>query len=347
MEVGRRLGGERCWSEPFFFALLADPQFGMLHSNSSWREEKEIALAAVSHINRLRPKFVVVCGDMTNALPIGRGSAPPDVVQAQVCDFKKVVQSIDPSIPIIYVCGNHDVGDRPNAETIRQYRCRYGPDYFSFWVGGCKCLILNSSLHAAQESAPVMYQTTSSDSLGPDESTTQVHTHLSECRSLAAEQDQWLCHELRQATTAQHTLVFSHIPPFVRCPSEPKGYFNYSPELRQPLLSRLKQAGVSKWFCGHYHRNAGGWYGELEVVITSASGLHLIDDADGNYLETSGLRFPATLSSAHSGMRLVTVDDKRVSHRWFTIDHVSKSMNIQNGSIIWQGLEQGVGRSRL
>lgn len=50
---------------------------------------------------------------------------------------------------------------------------------------------------------------------------------------------------------------------------------------RKKFLSKLKNAGVSKLFCGHYHRNAGGWDDKLEVIVTSAVGCPLGDDDHG------------------------------------------------------------------
>jgi hypothetical protein len=35
--------------------------------------------------------------------------------------------------------------------TVHRYRLRFGADYFGFWAGGCRCLVLNSSLHVATE----------------------------------------------------------------------------------------------------------------------------------------------------------------------------------------------------
>ena len=34
-------------------------------------------------------------------------------------------------------------------------------------------------------------------------------------------------------------------------------------------------------FCGHYHRNAGGFHGDMELVVTSAVGARLGDDPHG------------------------------------------------------------------
>jgi hypothetical protein len=62
-----------------------------------------------------------------------------------------------------------------------------------------------------------------------------------------------------------HKVIFSHIPPFIYKPDEDNGYFNLNKHVRENLLTRAMEAGVTKWFCGHYHRNAGGLCGGLEV----------------------------------------------------------------------------------
>ena len=46
-----------------------------------------------------------------------------------------------------------------------------------------------------------------------------------------------------------HTMVFTHIAPFVHSTSEPKTQYNYAPAIRDPIVKQLKDAGVSKWFC--------------------------------------------------------------------------------------------------
>lgn len=35
------------------------------------------------------------------------------------------------------------------------------------------------------------------------------------------------------------------------------------------MLEKFSQAGVTKIFCGHYHRNAGGWYKEVKEIQLS------------------------------------------------------------------------------
>merc|ERR1712060_1039667 len=76
--------------------------------------------------------------------------------------------------------------------------------------------------------------------------------------------------------------------------------FNLEPDIRRKYLSKFKNAGVSKIFCGHYHRNAGGWDGDLELVITSAIGCQIGDDPHG--------------------MRLVEVMKHDIKHQYYGLE---------------------------
>jgi predicted MPP superfamily phosphohydrolase len=42
----------------------------------------------------------------------------PGIRQEQEADFKKIFEKLDPEIPFICLSGNHDIGNRPTAETI-------------------------------------------------------------------------------------------------------------------------------------------------------------------------------------------------------------------------------------
>ena len=55
---------------------------------------------------------------------------------------------LHPDIPLVCVCGNHDVGDTPSHTSIRQYNAAFGDDYFSFYRSGCCFIVLNSQLYA-------------------------------------------------------------------------------------------------------------------------------------------------------------------------------------------------------
>lgn len=65
----------------------------------------------------------------------------------QIRDFKRIYGQLHPDIRPVCVCGNHDVGDVPTGAAIEAYRQDFGDEYFSFWVQGCKFLVINSQLY--------------------------------------------------------------------------------------------------------------------------------------------------------------------------------------------------------
>ena len=313
----------RRYTQPWSFIILADTQYGMLNGDDDVaREEEMMANLAVEHVNRLKPSFVVVCGDLINEPPTG------NVARAarQVRRFKRTMSRIDKSIPLVCCCGNHDVGDLPNRASMELYRRRFGDDYLEFWAHGSRCLVVNSSLMSAQER-----------SRGGDKA---------EALALATEQDAWLERRLRDharpmrargaATSVEWTpplFVFSHIPPFLFDQNEPKEYFNLEPEVRAPLLARLDAAVAArrsdaKWFAGHFHRNAGGWAGKrVEVVTTSAVGTTLAWKEGATPTELLGLQgfdwSKRRCDAASSGLRCVCVSKRYgARHKFFTLDAV-------------------------
>src|SRR6185295_9979592 len=72
-------------AEPFFFIQLSDPQFGMFTGNKDFAQETANFEFAVATINRLRPKFVVITGDLVNK--------PGDA--AQIAEFKRIAAKVD------------------------------------------------------------------------------------------------------------------------------------------------------------------------------------------------------------------------------------------------------------
>ena len=53
-------------SGPEFFVTMADPQMGMYATNQDTQQEQANLTFVVASINRLKPAFVVVCGDLVN-----------------------------------------------------------------------------------------------------------------------------------------------------------------------------------------------------------------------------------------------------------------------------------------
>lgn len=65
---------------------------------------------------------------------------------------------------------------------------------------------------------------------------------------------------------------------------------------------------MCKLFCGHYHRNAGGWDRGLEVIVTTAIGCQLGND--------------------YSGFRVVKVLEKDVKHVFHKLDSTLAHVNL-------------------
>ncbi len=265
---------EGTWRGPFFFMQLADTQYGMFSGNQGFTKEVALVEKAVRHINRLHPRFVIVCGDLTNATP---GHTR---YQAQVRQFKHDFSQVDPDIPLVCVCGNHDLGNRPDARSIASYREHFGDDYFLFWVGGVCNLVLNSSVIKDPSSAA----------------------------EVLLAQQAWLEQQLTKAqqAKAKHILLFQHHPLFLHEADEPDEYFNIPLERRTPLIGQLQQANVRAVFAGHYHRNAGGRAGEMEMVTTGPVG--------------------KPLGSDPSGSRIVQVEEHRIVHQYYGMDQMPRSI---------------------
>jgi hypothetical protein len=61
--------------EPLVFIQLSDPQLGMYAQDANSSEEEANLGFVVANLNRLKPAFVVVCGDLVNKG--GRRGADP------------------------------------------------------------------------------------------------------------------------------------------------------------------------------------------------------------------------------------------------------------------------------
>ena len=106
-------------AEPFFFIQLTDPQFGMFTDNTNFTQETANFEFAVATVNRLRPAFVVITGDLVNK--------PGDT--AQIAEYRRIVGKIDRDIPVHDVAGNHDVENVPTPASVAGYTNIFGADH--------------------------------------------------------------------------------------------------------------------------------------------------------------------------------------------------------------------------
>ncbi len=249
-----------------FFVQLADPQFGAFTQDKDFAQETANYEFAVANINRLRPAFVVICGDLINKVGDGK----------QAAEYFRITSKIDRAIPVHAVAGNHDVGNEPTPETLQAYRSRFGPNYYSFRHGRIYGIVIDSNIISAP----------------------------GKVEAEAAAQDAWLKAELlrARASDARHVVVFQHHSWFLERADEPSQYFNIPIEARRRYLDLLKSSGVRYVFAGHYHRNAYGRDGELEMITSGPVGRPLGVDPSGlRIVNVTG----DTLEHTYYGMGLI------------------------------------------
>lgn len=58
--------------------------------------------------------------------------------------FREIYRQLHPDIPLLCVCGNHDVGEKPTGGALQQYGSSFGDDYYSFWVSGVRFTVANA-----------------------------------------------------------------------------------------------------------------------------------------------------------------------------------------------------------
>lgn len=232
-------------AEPFFFIQLSDTQLGMFTDNADFAQDAANFEFAVAAVNRLRPAFVIVTGDLVNKA----GDAD------QIAAYRRILAKIDKTIPVYSLSGNHDVENVPTPETIAAYTKIFGPDRYTFSHQGLTGIVLNSSLIHSPDKAP----------------------------QLLEEQDRWLRTELQRAkdSGAQHIVIFQHHPWFLKSADEPDQYFNIPIARRAKLLALFREFGVRYLFCGHYHRNAEATDGPINAITTGAVGKPLDGSKSG------------------------------------------------------------------
>jgi predicted phosphodiesterase len=275
------------------FVVLADTQFGMF-AHSSGKTPEQIAEArargltfrpapkfegfapetalfeeAVRKANDLRPRFVVVCGDMVN-------NAVDDAQQREV---RRIAGLLDPSIRIRFVPGNHDVAFdtlNPTPASLEHYRSAYGRDYYAFTEDGVVFIAINTTVISHPEAVPGEWEA-QLDFVG---------------RTL---------HEAR-SSGVERAILFGHHPLFVADPDEDDSYWNVPRERRRLLLELMRKFGVDAMFAGHLHRNTFAEVDGLQMVSSGPVGYPLGEDPSGYRvvsLDRSGVRHEYRALEAH------------------------------------------------
>ena len=225
--------------ESFSFLVMADPQlFG-------WPKKDPVGKwkLAIRHANRLKPDFVIVCGDLINR---NGNAAKVDLARdaERYEAYRKIARALDESIPLYEVAGNHDVCNAPTAETLGWYEARFARPWYSFTHKGCLCIVLESDVIKDPKHVPEILKW-------------QMHW-LRETLALAAKR------------TYRHKMVFLHHPIVLKSADEKDQYFNLPSARRGELLGLFEKHGIEATFSGHYHRNAYVKHKGIELITTSA-----------------------------------------------------------------------------
>jgi 3',5'-cyclic AMP phosphodiesterase CpdA len=235
-ETGRGPGPQTVPDGGFFFVQLSDPQFGFFNNDVDFVQDTANAEFAVATVNRLKPAFVVVTGDLVNKA----GDA------AQIAEYERIMGKLDRSIPLYNVAGNHDIGNEPTPATIAAYRARFGKDYYTFRHGSLLGIVLNSTvIHSPQNVA-----------------------------SELDDQDRFLRAELDNAASshARHVVIFQHHPWFLESADEADSYYNIPRVRRDALLALFRDKGVEMLVSGHLHRSTEATDAGLHSVVTGPVG---------------------------------------------------------------------------
>lgn len=241
----------------FFYFVMADPQL-------FWGSKEDWA-RAIGYANKLRPDFVVVCGDLVNH------AGNEDEIKA----YLEVAGTLDKSIPLHNVAGNHDYNPA-DTKSLALYQSRFGAPWYSFEHKNCLFVVVESTMIKAGVEGPV-YQW----------------------------QMQWLEQTLEAARGKgyDHITVYTHYPLALREANEDDEYFNLPKARRMKLLEMFHEYKVEAVFSGHFHHNAYVRDGELELITTSSSGKAL--EQMGQPKDPLGFRvvkmYPDTLEHRYYG----------------------------------------------
>jgi len=228
----------------FFFIHIADTQLGFTTGNSDLSPEIANFETAIKHINRLKPAFVVVSGDMINTAHDPR----------QIRAWWRVAREIREDVPVYLVPGNHDLGTS-DASDVRSYEKLFGKDHYAFRHDGSYFVVLNSCL---------------------------IH-NLDANADLREAQRKWFEEELAKAkaANAKHIFVLTHHPWFAKDPDEADAYHNIPKAVRQEYLDLMRRFGVDYALAGHLHAEASGRYDCISVITTAALSKRLGSNPEG------------------------------------------------------------------
>ena len=207
-------------SKEFTFIQMCDTQLSM----GGYEHDVQTFELAVKQINKMAPDFVLICGDL-----VGKAN------EKSFADFNRIKGGF--KIPCHCAAGNHDVGNKPTAESLKNYRETIGKDYFTLEHKRYTFVVANTQLWKA-----------------PLKGESEKH-------------DAWFKAALKSAKKkGSPVVVVTHYPLFVKEPDEKENYYNIEPAKRTELLNLFKTSGVVAMLAGHTHKLVVNDYEGIQMV---------------------------------------------------------------------------------
>lgn len=217
----------------FSFIQMSDPQLGFISGETlDFTADSLLLERMVANVNRLKPAFVLMTGDMTNT------SRQKD----QVACYKMIMEKIDMSVPVYTVPGNHDIGGDASTDRVNAYISNYGEDRFCMTYEGCAFIGIDSPV--------IKYDNT----------------------ELEVPQYNWLLEKLYEAKDCRMRFVVSHYPFFLSSYLEAENSQNLSQEARDRYWPVFKRHKVSCVIAGHLHYTRQASYNGIGMITTGAVG---------------------------------------------------------------------------
>ena len=253
----------------FLFIQMADPQFGMYehfskltnkeieyirnvkgmnildtHDLSGLNFEIENFNKAIDIANFIKPKFVIICGDMINSTEQDN----------QYQNFIKICDRLSKDIKIYFAPGNHDIDNQEiTKDSLENYRKSLGNDQYYFDYNNYRFIVINSNV-------------TFNPYKLPDEWEKQLN---------------FLKTTLKESNSIKNKVVFLHHPLFINSPYEENNFISIHKPHRNILLSLFDLYGVNFVFAGHWHRNSYTKYKNIEIITSGPVGYPLGKDPSG------------------------------------------------------------------
>lgn len=233
-----------CAADPYVIIQVADAQLGFTAADISQKEgteyvndltyESECLKKAVAMINEIRPDAVVFTGDQVNR----SGD------EEQWNTFTEIISSIDASVKVFHIPGNHDVIIGDGKVDTAPFAVRFLEDRFVHVENGVRLVGINSNL--------VRYDDPSEE-----------------------DQKMWLDEMLEKSSSDEVTLVFSHHPFFLTSIEEDDGYFQIQKDKRHAYFEIFKKHGVNAVFAGHLHDSRAAEYQGIPMLTTTSAAYQL------------------------------------------------------------------------